>query len=563
MLAAALALLGAAPAAGQSSTGVTVTKTVTKTVDANTPVGVTDLKATQAGYRLRGEQVLQIAERDQRARRARSKYPGSYSGVYTKGPGRWQVSWFSKDKPPKEIAQLYIDDRTGNITESWTGFYVPWTMARGYPGAFGKKVNSPLVWLPLTVLFVLGFFDRRRPLRVLHLDLAVLAAFGISVAYFNAAKVETSVPVLFPMLLYVLGRMLWIGFRSRPDGDPAARGEPLRMLLPAGWMAVLLIFLVGFRVGLNVTESNVIDVGYAGVVGADRLAHGQALYGHFPEKIDHGDTYGPVTYAAYVPFVKLFGWSGTWDDLPSAHAAAIFFDLMAILLCFLLGRMIRGPSLGIGLAYAWVTFPFTAYALMCNANDTLVAVLVLATLCAAASHPARGAFAALSGLAKFASLGLAPLFATYDPEGGRRLRIRPVLLYALGFAAASAVILAPFFINGDTLRAIYDRSIAYQSGRSAPFSVWGLYDLPGLQSVWQALAVALAIGAALLPRRRDIVGLAALAAAILMALQMGVTYWFYLYIVWFFPLVMVALLSRWGAQETAPAREPVAGPVLA
>ena len=33
------------------------------------------------------------------------------------------------------------------------------------------------------------------------------------------------------------------------------------------------------------------------------------------------------------------------------------------------------------------------------------------------------------------------------------------------------------------------------------------------------------------------------AAAILIALQLGITHWFYLYIVWFFPLVMVALLG--------------------
>ena len=54
-----------------------------------------------------------------------------------------------------------------------------------------------------------------------------------------------------------------------------------------------------------------------------------------------------------------------------------------------------------------------------------------------------------------------------------------------------------------------------------------------------------------MPRRRDLVGLAGLRAAILIALQLGVTHWFYLYIPWFFPLVMLALLGRYGA----PARE--------
>ena len=37
-----------------------------------------------------------------------------------------------------------------------------------------------------------------------------------------------------------------------------------------------------------------------------------------------------------------------------------------------------------------------------------------------------------------------------------------------------------------------------------------------------------------MPRRRDLVGLAACAAAVLIAVELGVTYWFYLYIPWFF-----------------------------
>ena len=43
----------------------------------------------------------------------------------------------------------------------------------------------------------------------------------------------------------------------------------------------------------------------------------------------------------------------------------------------------RGPTLGIALAYAWVSYPFTLFALESNSNDTLVAVLVLAALLAA------------------------------------------------------------------------------------------------------------------------------------------------------------------------------------
>ena len=84
-----------------------------------------------------------------------------------------------------------------------------------------------------------------------------------------------------------------------------------------------------------------------------------------------------------MPFEQIFGWSGKWDDLPAAHAAAIFFDLLAIALLFLIGRRMRGPTLGVALAYAWVSYPFTLFALESNSNDSLVGALVLAAVLAA------------------------------------------------------------------------------------------------------------------------------------------------------------------------------------
>src|SRR5205807_7605049 len=101
--------------------------------------------------------------------------------------------------------------------------------------------------------------------------------------------------------------------------------KALHLLVPARWLALSAVFLIGFRIGLNVTDSNVIDVGYAGVIGAQRIVHGKALYGSYPSDNEHGDTYGPVNYEAYVPFEQVFGWSGHWDALPAVHAAAIAF----------------------------------------------------------------------------------------------------------------------------------------------------------------------------------------------------------------------------------------------
>ena len=268
--------------------------------------------------------------------------------------------------------------------------------------------------------------------------------------------------------------------------------------MPVRWLAIAVIFLIGFRVALDITQSNVIDVGYAGVIGADRIVDGSPLYGAFPADNASGDTYGPVAYLAYVPFEQALHWSGRWDDLPAAHAAAIAFDLLAVLLLFLIGRRMRGPELGVVLAYAWLTYPFTIYALMSNSNDTLVAVLVLAAVWAAGSAPARGALVALAGLTKFAPLALAPLFATHDG-----LRPRALALFVAGFAVAAALAFAPLLGHFD-LRSFWDATIAFQAQRGSPFSIWGLYDpdvswLSYAQRAVQVAARAARAGARLRP----------------------------------------------------------------
>jgi hypothetical protein len=559
--------LGSAPRPAQLAGAASVDSAASsagRSTSSDAPIPVPPSDTPPAGRRLSANQVMAIAAALPKMKSVRARYPGSYGGAYLKIPFHWQVSYFSRNGK-KEIGQVTVDDLSGRVLEQWTGFQVAWTMARGYRGAFGRHVNALYIWLPLCALFVVPFFNFRRPFSLLHLDLLVLLSFSVSLAFFNHARIYQSVPLVYPPLLYLLARMLALARRGRPRREPG----PLRLLVPAPWLALGVVFLIGFRIALNVTDSNVIDVGYAGVIGAQRIVHGKPLYGHYPSDNEHGDTYGPVTYEAYVPFEQLFGWSGTWDDLPAAHAAAIVFDLLAIAMLFLIGRRVRGPTLGIALAYAWVSYPFTLFALESNANDTLVAVLVLAALLAATyrsrlAAPARGVFAALAGLTKFAPLALTPLLATYGlwrpaplatdgvraaqiAAGASRERVRDFAAFALAFLAAVAVVSIPA-LSHDSLHTIYQRTFAYQSDRGSPFSVWGLYGgLGDWQEAVQIVAIALALTLAVIPRRPDVVGLGAGCAAVILATQLGIDHWFYLYIPWFFPLVMIALFGRFGA----------------
>ena len=448
--------------------------------------------------------------------------------------GRWQVSFF---RDGDEVVQVQVDDRSGAILEEWSGHQVAWSMARGYEGAFGRKLNAPYVWIPLCVLFLAPFVDFRRPFRLLHLDLLVMLAFGVSHLLFNRGEIGLSAPLVYPVLLYLLARMLFAGFRPRAGRGSLVPHVPLAVLV-AG-----LLFLVAFRIGLNLADSNVIDVGHAGVIGADRIVDGDDLYGDgFSRDVERGDTYGPVAYLLYVPFEQTLRYDGTCCKLPAAHGASIAFDLLVIGGLLLLGRRLRpgrgGTLLGVALAYAWAAYPYSSFVLETNSNDALVALACIGALLAFLHPPRRmsgvlgGVAVGLGAAAKFAPLALAPLFARRAP-----------LWFGAALVLTLTAALLPFVPDGG-VRELWDRTVGYQAGRPAPFSVWGQVDSLGwLQTVVKVGTAGLALVVAFVPRRPSAPQMAALGAAVLIAVQLTATYWFYLYVVWFVPFLFVALFA--------------------
>jgi len=499
--------------------------------------------------RISREEAIAVADRDPKVRDQEREH-GELASVATMDEGDWEVAYLADGD---QWALVVVDAGSGEVEESWTGYQVAWKMARGYSGAFGHKLNAPYVFLPLCLIFLVGLVDWRRLRRVANLDLLVLLGFGLSHYFFNRANIGLSVPLAYPVLLYLLGRCLWIGLRGR--------GEGLRPCWSVTVLVVAALFLMGFRVGLNVADSGAIDVGYASVVGADRIAHGEPLYDNFPDDISSGDTYGPVNYLAYVPFEAIWPYSGEWDDLPAAHAASIVFDVAVFAFLILLGMRIRpgpeGQRLAATLAFGWAAYPYTAYALESNSNDALVAALLLGTLLLLSRPLARGAGLAATTWAKFVAAPLAPMFLTYER------RLRPALLFAAGFVLVTLVVVTwPAIDPG--LKTFYDRTIATQAGRDSPFSIWG--QAPSLEPVRIALLAALgalSIAFAFVPRHKSLTQLAALSAALLILLQITLHHWFYLYIVWFYPLLLIALAaSPARTSRPDPARSPSQRPPL-
>jgi hypothetical protein len=460
-------------------------------------------------------------------------------------PRQWQVDYF--DAGGNDVGQVLIDDAGSCVLEKWTGTQVDTKLARGYPGAVSGKVNHLWIWVPLCVLFLAPFVDPRRPLRLIHLDLLALLGFSVSLAFFNHAKIEASVALVYPVLGYLFVRMLIAGFR------PVETRDRLLPFAPRGLLVAGIVALVAFHTAYVATEGKVIDVGLAGVIGADRLVKGDEVYGPGASSgmPIRGDVYGPVNYLSYVPFEQALPWSGRWDEVSAARAAALGFELLTALALFALGRRVRagpeGTTLGICLAYAWLAFPFTMYALGSSFNDSLVALLVVCCLLVLSSPPARGAVSALAGLTKFGPLILAPLFAA----GHGERRPRPLVLFALAFLATAAIVTIPLLPDGG-FRELYDRTLGYQASRGSPFSVWGQApSLHFLQTASKVFALGLAVLFFFVPSRRSTVQVAALGAALLIAVQVTANHWFYPYVVWFAPLLLLATFAQRRGPEPA------------
>ena len=94
-------------------------------------------------------------------------------------------------------------------------------------------------------------------------------------------------------------------------------------------------------------------------------------------------------------------------------------------------------------------------------------------------------------------------------------------------------------------------TIRWQVGRESPWSLWDWRQyhargLPDLHLVQRVLEVALVVGAfaaAVVPRHKSPLQLAALTAALLAGFELVLTYWLYTYIAWFFPFAAIAVLA--------------------
>jgi hypothetical protein len=472
--------------------------------------------------------------------------------------GEWTVRFYVDEKGAvggrptdfgKEIATVGVDDKSWVLNYVYTGDQVGWNMARGVKGAYGKQANYWWVWLPLSLAFAAAFWRTDRLISFRNLDIVALLGFLVSHGFYRQGIVIEAVVLWYPPLVYLFIRTLLMGFGI---GERVERTSNLPM-----WLLMVLAGLAGGLVmSLNV-DARVIDVGYAGVVGADRILDGTIPYGNMPSDVGTGDTYGPLNYLLYVPFVLMFGYSGEWDFLPAAHALTLFSFVAGAMALFITGYRLSGREGAAALIFAWAAFPYTVYATNNNTNDIIVAAVAAIGLAAAASPIARGASVAAGFAVKLYPLILGPLWISYDG-----LKRKPIVDFVLGSAGVVFLTFWVVLLDGHPFQAIelfYEKTLAFQGDRVSPWTIYTqVPQLAFLQKPVTAAVIFLGLLVAFVPRRKSLRRLAALSAALVIAFQLTVNYWFYAYVVWFEPFVFVALLLATNEKTALDSSQPSA-----
>jgi hypothetical protein len=492
------------------------------------PVGISRIPV--AGFRITSSAAVAMARASETGRR----YPNT-KPLVSRFCHFWQVALLARGTAK---ALITIDGRTGRIVASWTGYQAIWPQSRGSPELF-VGAHMPLVLGALAIISLAAFVDPRRLRARSHLDLLALLAIGLSWVPFGFGKLGLSTPLVFAALALLAARMLTLITARAPRGDPPAfRWSPATL-------ALLTLALLAGRALYNAVVASASDVGYYSVVGA------QAILDGFPVYTPHGVAYGPAMHIAYLPFAALFPLPGGLirGGDQAAHAAAITFDVLTALVLYVIGTQLRrgraGRRLGAVLAFAWAANPIGFYPMAASSNDGFVGLLIACAVLAFASPVARGAVAGLAGAAKWVPFVLLPLFAS----GRESLRRDRLMLYVLAAVAAIAAVTLPVLPPGG-VREIYDVSIGHLANINSPFSVWGLWHLPNaLRQLGLVAVVLLAVATAVVPRERSAATAAALATAILTAVEMTLPHWIYSYAGWYVPVALIAIFARAGAAE--------------
>ncbi len=436
----------------------------------------------------------------------------------------------------------------------------------GRPASGAALANSPWVLALLSGLFLLATLVV--PLRRLrNLDALALASLTLTVPLINADLVAASVACADLALGYLVVRCLWVGLGS--GGRAASPSTPLLERLWARWeprrrtrmlRLILLATILAF-LAITLTSSGYTDVAVASLQGATDVLHSVLPYGHINLAF-HGDTYPLLNYLLYLPAALWRPASNAFSDFTgSLVSTAVASLLVGWALYRVAGSRELGDGGGAGgagglsidrrlrAALAWFAFPPVLLAASGGAND-LVLAACLAWMLALRSRTGASLVALAAGVwVKLVPLILLAIWIPY-----RRRGLGGACAGALALSVAlTGLLLLLGGAHGITAMA---HAMAFQFQRGSFFAPWYTFHVQWLQPLAQAAVLAILVAAVLHLRadrsaRTDPVRMSALAAALLLGVQLAANYWTWSYLPWVFPFLAVGLLLA--QREAAPA----------
>ena len=345
----------------------------------------------------------------------------------------------------------------------------------------------------------------------------MLLSFSVSLWFFNHGNVFAAMPLVYPGLV-VAARPLPLDRAARPRARAASR-----RLAGLGARRRRRCSCSASGSASTSRDSNVIDVGYSGVIGADRIWHGQSPYGHFPIEDDRPKC-GPAgrrrarcatasrrTAAASrrTPSATRTARSPTRRICPATGRSAGAGSGTRCRRCTRprssgtcsasLGLAPRraGGSAGLDsaatLAFAWAAWPFSQYVSSSNTNDAIQpALLVWGFFFATSPGCAAGSPRCRPGRSSRRCCVL-PLWSGY-PDA-RRVRPAAVVRRRVRGRDGARVLRRSCSSprRWHAAGVFFHRTFGYQFGRDSPFSLWDWRQyhargLPDLHWVQRALA---------------------------------------------------------------------------
>lgn len=489
--------------------------------------------------------AVSAALRDPQARRALA---GSHwTGVAAEALDRRteHVSFFSHDQI---VADVLVQPG---------GHVVAGVDTRALRVPYGNWVAyQPALVLLFSAVFVLmaGVAPWRR---LRNLDVVVALSLVASVLLFQRRYLDPSLLLAALAMVYLLLRCI---SRALMVERPASPSVPLLTALTPRlseasrirWLRVSVAALALVVLMISVSSTDPVDVIYAVMQGATRLVHGVLPYGHMPPGIVHGDTYPIFTYGLYAPVALVAPVTTIWDSVDGGLAVAALAALLSAWAVFRshagarlgarLARTSEDEAAGLRAAAAWLAFPPLLITASTGTTDVVLAAMLAVALLLWRRPAACAGMLAAAGWFKLAPFALLPVCLA--PLRGRRLGAA-VASIVLVSAPLIGLLVALGGVRGPTSML---HAISYQFSRGSEQSFWSALGIAGLQPLGQACVLGLIAGAAMKLRQepdlaRDRARMAALAAAILIALQLAADYWAFLYLVWVMPLVSLSVLG--------------------